>query len=183
MDFKIYEIQMNEEKESVFKWMHNEFAKLRTGRATPAILDGILVDYYGTPTPINQLANISVVDARSLMIKPYDKNSIKDINTAINAANIGINPLVDADVIRLNFPAPTEDLRKELAKKAKQVSEEAKVKVRKIRQNLQDEFKKDVTALEDDKKFFQTKLDELTKKVNKEIEELLANKEKDILTI
>ncbi|MCV3743639.1 ribosome recycling factor [Ureaplasma sp. ES3154-GEN] len=183
MDFKIYENKMNSEKDHVLKWMQSEFAKLRTGRATPGVLDGILADYYGSPTPINQMANINVMDARTLVIKPYDKSTIKNINTAINASNLGINPLVDADVIRLTFPAPTEELRKDLVKKAKQISEDTKVKVRKIRQNLQDEFKKDTSALEDDKKFFQTKLDELTKKVNKEIEDLFANKEKDILTI
>lgn len=183
MDFKIYEKKIRAEVEQVYTWMHNEFVKLRTGRASPAILDGILVDYYGSPTPINQMANISVPEPRVLKIKPFDKESLKDIVTGINAANIGVNPQVDADSIRLTFAAPTEEIRKDLVKKAKQFGEEAKIRVRRIRQDAQDLFKKEANTLEDDKKFFQTELDNLTKEINKEIESLVATKEKEIMTV
>ena len=183
MNFKIYETKIREEFELVLKRMHNEFIKLRTGRATPAILDGILVDYYGSMTPINQLANISVPEPRVLAIKPYDRSSIKDVASAINASNLGVNPQVDVDIIRLTFAAPTEEVRKNLAKKAKQVGEEAKIRVRHIRQEAQDLFKKDSSTVEDDKKFFQTELDNLTKELNKEIEAVVSHKEKDIMTV
>ncbi|WP_208895084.1 ribosome recycling factor [Ureaplasma diversum] len=183
MDFKPYEKMINSEVEHVYTWIHNEFIKLRTGRASPAILDGLVVDYYGEKTPINQLANISLPEPRVLLIKPYDRSSIKDVAAAINESNLGINPQVDADVIRLTFQAPTEDIRKGLVKKAKAIAEDAKIKVRRIRQDAQDKFKKEVGLVEDDKKYFQTELDNLTKEINKHIESLLANKEKDILTI
>lgn len=183
MDFKVYEKEIREESKTIFNWLHNEFVKLRTGRATPAILDGILVDYYGEPTPINQLANISVPEPRVLAIKPYDRQSVKDVAAAINASNIGINPQVDADIIRLTFAAPTEEIRKGLVKKAKQLGEDAKVRIRHIRQEAQDKFKKEPNVLEDDKKFFQTELDNLTKEINKEIEAKVLEKEKDIMTI
>ena len=183
INWKDYEKAFNEAVEPAFAWMQNEFNKLRVGRASPAILDGILVEAYGDQMPINQIANISIPEARTLIIKPYDKSVLKDIAGAINAANIGVNPQVDADLIRLTFAAPTEQARKDLVKKAKAISEEAKVKVRRARQDIQDLFKKDANAVEDDKKYFQTELDALTKVVNKRIEDALEIREKEIMTI
>lgn len=112
MDFKPYETKIRNDVEHVYRWMQNEFVKLRTGRASPAILDGILVNYYDQKTPLNQLANISVPEPRVLLVKAYDRNSLKDIATAINEANIGVNPQIDADLVRLTFQAPTEEIRK-----------------------------------------------------------------------
>lgn len=183
IDFLIYKQQFESDFEAINEWLLSEFAKLRIGKANPAILDDILVHAYDDKMPINQLANLSIPDPRTLVIKPYDKSTLKDIAAAINAANIGINPQVDADVIRLTFKAPTEDDRKLLAKKAKSLAEDAKIKVRRSRQNLQDEFKKDANALEDDKKYFQNELDSITKNFNKKIEEELAKREKEIMTI
>ncbi|WP_031489146.1 ribosome recycling factor [Ureaplasma canigenitalium] len=183
MDFKVYDKMFKEQAEHVYTFMHNEFIKLRTGRASPSILDGILVDYYGSPTPINQTANISVPEPRILMIKPYDKSIIKDIVTALNGSNLNINPQVDADAIRLTFQAPTEDMRKQLAKKAKQIGEEAKIRIRHIRQEIQDAFKKEQSSIEDDKKHFQNELDKLTKEINNKVDELVLHKEKEIMTI
>lgn len=183
IDFLIYKQQFESDFDSINEWLLSEFAKLRIGKANPAILDDILVHAYDDKMPINQLANLSIPDPRTLVIKPYDKSTLKDIAAAINAANIGINPQVDADVIRLTFKAPTEDDRKLLVKKAKSLAEDAKIKVRRSRQNLQDEFKKDANALEDDKKYFQNELDSITKNFNKKIEEELAKREKEIMTI
>ncbi|GAA5414712.1 ribosome recycling factor [Ureaplasma ceti] len=183
INWKDYESAFNTEVEPIIEWMQHEFGKLRMGRATPAILDGILVEAYGEEMPIIQVANISIPDARTLIIKPYDKSILKDLAGAINGANLGVNPQVDADLIRITFAAPTEAARKDLVKKAKSISEDAKVKVRRARQDIQDLFKKDATAVEDDKKYFQTQLDTMTKAINKDIEEALAKREKEIMTI
>lgn len=183
INWKDYEKAYNEAVEPIFSWMQHEFSKLRIGRASPAILDGILVSAYGDDLPINQVANISIPDARTLVIKPYDKSVLKDIAGAINAANLGVNPQVDADLIRITFAAPTEQARKDLVKKAKAIAEDAKVKVRRARQDIQDLFKKDASAVEDDKKYFQNELDTMTKSINKKIEDALASREKDIMTI
>lgn len=183
INFDIYKKQFESDFEAINDWLLTEFSKLRIGKANPAILDDILVHAYDDKMPINQLANLSIPDPRTLVIKPYDKNTLKDIAAAINAANIGINPQVEADVIRLIFKAPTEDDRKLLVKKAKSISEDAKIKIRRSRQNLQDEFKKDPNVLEDDKKYFQNELDTITKNFNKKIDEELIKREKEIMTI
>lgn len=183
INFKTYEAAFNELTAPIFSWMQHEFSKLRVGRASPAILDGILVSAYGEEMPINQIANISIPEARVLIIKPYDKSTLKDIAGAINAANLGVNPQVDADLIRITFAAPTEQTRKDLVKKAKAISEEAKVKIRRARQDIQDLFKKDPDVVDDDKKYFQTELDNITKLANKQIEDAFAIREKEIMTI
>lgn len=182
-NWKEYEEIYKLEKEKAFKWLHGEYAKLKAGVANPNILDSVRVHAYGEMMQINQVANISLPDPRSLVIKPYDKSIIKDIAAGINAANLGLNPQVDADLIRIVFPTPTEDSRKELAKKAKSISEELKVKIRLIRQDLQDKFKKEEGVLEDDKKHFQNELDNLTKKINQEIDQLYNDKQKEIMKI
>ncbi|MDE5651669.1 MAG: ribosome recycling factor [Ureaplasma sp.] len=183
MDWNSYKLKFEDKFDSIINWMTTEFNKIRIGRATPAILDGILVDAYDEKMNFNQIANISVADARTLVIKPYDRSLLKNITTALSASNLGINPQVDADSIRLSFPSPTEDMRKELVKKAKSIAENAKVDVRRLRQSLQDDFKKDANALEDDKKYFNDELDIITKKANQKIEELFSTREKEILTI
>ena len=182
-DWKTYETEFELLSEKPFQWMADEFSKLKIGRASPAFLNNVLVKAYGELMPINQVANMSVPDARTLVIKPYDRSTIKDIAASINAANLGINPQIDADIIRISFPIPTEDERKKLVKKAKEIAEETKVKVRKIRQELADKFKKEPTVVEDDKKYFQTQLDELTKKYNRMIEERFAKDEIEIMKI
>ncbi len=182
-DFEKYKKIFESNFDKVNDWLLTEFSKLRIGKATPAILDNILVNAYDDKMPINQLANLNIPDARTLIIKPYDKSTLKEIAAAINAANIGINPQVDADVIRLIFKAPTEDDRKLLVKKAKTLAEEAKIRIRRIRQEIQDEFKKEQNILDDDKKYFQTELDNITKVFNKKIDDELAKREKEIMTI
>lgn len=182
-DWKKYEDKFLNEEKNIINWMRSEFNKLHVGRANPALLDTVNVIAYGENMKINQLANVSVPDPRTLLITPYDKSTIKDIATGINAANIGVNPIVDADCIRITFPAPTEDARKQLVKKAKMVLEDSKIKVRLYRQQLQDEFKKELDVLEDDKKKFQQEIDKVTKKVNSNLETEFNTKEKDIMKI
>lgn len=182
-DWKKYEILFESRVQSVLEWMQHEFSRIRVGRADPTILNDILVEAYEEKTKINQIANISVPEARVLVIKPYDRSLLKNISSAIAAANIGVHPQTDADLIRLTFPAPTEESRKECLKKLKIIAEEAKVGIRKSRQHVQDEFKKDTDILEDDKKYFQTQLDKVTKDANKLVEENLETREKEIMTI
>lgn len=182
-DFKKYEEEFHARVKQVMEWMHMEFGRIRVGRANPMILDDILVEAYDDKTKINTIANVSSPEPRILAIKPYDRLLVKNIASAISAANIGIHPQIDGDIVRLVFPAPTEDSRKECLKKTKSIAEEAKVGVRKARQHLQDEFKKDLDAVEDDKKYFQTQLDILTKEANKVIDNDLAVRDKEIMTI
>ncbi len=183
INFKIYKEKFDNDFNSVQLWLTNEFSKLKVGKANPNILNDILVNAYDDKLTINSLANLSVPDPRTLIIKPYDKSTLKNILTAINASNLGLNPQLDADLIRIVFRAPTEEDRKLMVKKASKLCEDAKIRVRKIRQNLQDDFKKDSSVLEDDKKYFQSELDNLTKEYNKKIEDLFAISKKEIMTI
>lgn len=166
--------------------LKNEFASIRAGRANPAVLDKILVNYYGTPTPINQMAAVSVSEARVLVIQPWDKSLIKEIEKAIQASDIGINPANDGSVIRLTFPQLTEDRRKELVKDLKKYGEEAKVAIRSIRRDANDKLKamkKNSELTEDDLKQGEDKTQKLTDKYIKNIDEVVAEKEKEVLSI
>lgn len=178
-----YDNEFNSRIIPILEWMHVEFNKIRVGRANPTILNDIFVDAYDEKIHINQIANINTPEPRILTIKPYDRALLKNLASSISAANIGIHPQVDGDLIRLTFPAPTEESRKECLKKVKQIAEEAKVKVRKIRQDIQDEFKKDPIAVEDDKKYFQTELDNLTREINKKIDLATEERNEEIMTI
>ena len=184
MDERIekYEGKMNKSLEN----LQNELSSIRAGRANPHILDKIKVDYYGTPTNIQQVGNISIPEARVIMIKPYDKNLLKDIEKALQASDIGINPNNDGTAIRLVFPELTEDRRKELCKEVKKKGEECKVAVRNIRRDGVDAFKKlgkseDIS--EDTIKDLQDELQKITDKFIKKIDEAAAEKEKEIMTV
>lgn len=161
-----------------------EFSSVRAGRANPGILDKILVDYYGTPTPINQMAAVSVVEARTLMIQPWDATSMKAIEKAITSSDIGINPSNDGRVIRLNFPPLTEERRRELAKEVRSMCEDGKVAVRAVRRDAMDKIKalkKDGLITEDDVANGEKKIQTLTDRFCKEIDDLSAAKEKEIM--
>ena len=163
-----------------------ELSKLRTGRASAALVDGITVNYYGSATPIDQTSQISVPEARQLMIKPYDKSVLGDIEKAINAANIGISPNNDGEVIRLNVPSLTEETRKELAKKVKGFAEDAKVAIRNVRRDANDIIKKaekDNEITEDDVKSDEADVQKLTDDFIKQIDTIATEKEKDILSM
>ena len=160
-----------------------ELTQLRTGRASPAMLDRIECEYYGDKIAINQISSISVPEPRQLLIKPYDRNDVKAIVAAINASNIGINPINDGDSIRLVIPALTEETRRDLVKKAKGLSEEAKVAIRNIRREYVDFVKESDEMTDDLKKRIQDDIQKVTDEANKAIEEVLAQKEKDIMSI
>ncbi len=180
MEWKLYEEQFIEKSKHVFDWLQDEFGKLRSGRVTPAVLDHIRVDAYGEAQPIKNIANISCPEPRVIIIKAYDPQLYKDIAAAINASDMGINPQIDADKIRISFPALTEDIRKDTAKKAKAIAEDAKVRIRRIRQDIQDKYKKDELS-DDDKKYYNTELDKVTKQQNEKIEKMLDEKTKEVM--
>ena len=163
-----------------------ELSKLRTGRASAALLEGITIDYYGSPTPIDQTSQIAVPEAKQLTIKPYDKTILGDIEKAINAANIGISPNNDGEIIRLNVPALTEETRKDLAKKVKGFAEDAKVAIRNVRRDANDVIKKAEKAkeiTEDDVKSYETDVQKMTDDFIKQIDTLGTEKEKDIMSM
>lgn len=175
-----------EKMEKTLKVLGSDFAAIRAGRANPAVLDRITVDYYGTPTPINQMAAISVQDARILVIQPWDKSSLKSIEKAIQASDLGINPANDGSVIRLAFPQLTEERRKELCKEIKKIGEDSKVAVRSIRRDANDKIKamkKDGELTEDDVKQFDKDIQKLTDKYIDLVDKEVSTKEKEILSI
>ncbi|HIT59234.1 MAG TPA: ribosome recycling factor [Candidatus Faeciplasma pullistercoris] len=172
--------------EKTLKVLSSDFAAIRAGRANPAVLDRITVDYYGTPTPINQMAAVSVSDARVLVIQPWDKSSLKAIEKAIQASDLGINPTNDGSVIRLTFPQLTEERRKDLCKDIKKLGEDAKVAVRSIRRDANDKIKnmkKEGELTEDDVKIFDKDIQKLTDKYTDLIDNEVSAKEKEILSI
>ena len=164
----------------------SEYGAIRAGRANPQILDKLAVDYYGTPTPINQLGSISVAEARVLVIQPWDKSVLKAIEKAIQTSDIGINPQNDGSVIRLTFPPLTEDRRKELAKEIQKIGENSKVAVRSIRRDCVDKLKamkKASEITEDDLKDGEKEIQKITDNYIKEIDDLAAAKAKEIMEI
>ena len=181
-ELKVYEEKM----EKSINAMMDEFASIRAGRANPHVLDKIRVDYYGTPTPIQQVGNISVPEARMIVIQPWEKSLIKAIEKAIQASDLGINPSNDGSVIRLVFPELTEDRRKELAKDVKKKGEAAKVAVRNIRRDANEAFKKQEKnneISEDDLKDATEQIQKITDKAIEKIDKAVENKTKEILTV
>lgn len=166
--------------------MTQEYASLRAGRANPQALDRILVDYYGTPTPINQLGNLSTPDPRMLVISLWDSKMIPAVEKAIQKSDLGINPANDGKIIRLIFPELTEERRKELCKVVKKKAEESKVAVRSIRRDAIEQVKKqkkDSLITEDDQKKLEEKIQKLTDEKIKEIDTISAAKEKEIMSV
>ncbi len=166
--------------------LKEELATVRAGRANAALVDKVSVDYYGSATPLKALANISVPEPRTLLITPFDPKSIAEIEKAINIANIGINPINDGKVIRLQIPQMTEDRRKELSKSVKKMGEDTKVAVRNLRRDANDKVKKMEKAgeyTEDDVKGTLDDIQKLTDKSIKEIDVIVANKEKEIMEV
>ena len=178
----VYEEKMDKTI-SVFE---ENLSEIRAGRANPAILNKITVSYYGVPTPINQVAGISVPEARMILIQPWDTSLLKEIEKEILKSDIGINPNNDGKVIRLNFPELNEERRKELVKDIRKLAEEAKVAIRSIRRDAMDEAKemqKKSEITEDDLKNEENEIQKLTDKKVEEIDKMLANKEKEIISI
>lgn len=183
MEEDIILLDAEEKMAKTVESLKNNYSTLRTGRAATSMLDRIEVDYYGSMTPINQLSSITIPEPRQLLIKPYDRNDIKSIVAAINASDLGLNPVNDGTSIRLIIPPLTEDRRKELAKLAKKYAEDSKVAIRNIRRDAMDEVKKDSSFTEDSKKVEEQEIQKLTDNYVKKIDEVYAQKEKDIMTI
>jgi len=181
-----YAAPYNEKMQKSIDYLAKDLAAVRAGRANPAILDKITVDYYGTPTPINQMAALSVAEARVLVIQPWDTSTIKLIEKAIQASDIGINPTNDGRVIRIAFPQLTEERRKDLVKQIKKMGEDGKVAVRAIRRDALDKFKtmkKNSEITEDDLKNLEDEMQKMTDKRCKEVDDLIKAKETEILEI
>ena len=182
MDYKSLDDKM-EKSISVYS---EKLSEVRAGRANPAILNKVKIDYYGTPTPINQVAGVSVPEARLIVIQPWDASVLKDIEKAILASDIGINPNNDGKVIRLAFPELNEERRKELVKEVRKIAEEAKVSIRAIRRDGIDEAKakqKDSEITEDELKVAETEIQKITDKNIEEIDKILADKETEIMSV
>lgn len=172
-------------KKSIAAFMEN-LKKLRTGRANASILDGILVDYYGVPTPINQVASITIPEARLIVVQPWDKSMLSVIEKEIKKADIGLNPTNDGNVIRIVIPPLTEETRKEIVKEAKKEAEQARVAIRNLRREANEALKnalKEHQISEDEEKNALDEIQKLTDKYIKEIDTILEKKEKEILEV
>ncbi|XCB30387.1 ribosome recycling factor [Arcanobacterium hippocoleae] len=162
----------------------NEFSKIRSGRANPELFTSLLVDYYGAPTPLQQLATVSIPEARTVLISPYDRSAMKDIQRAIQESDLGVNPTDDGQVLRINMPVLTEERRRDYVKLAKTKAEEARISVRGVRRKAKDELdkiKKDGAAGEDEVDRAEKDLESLTKKHTDLIDSILESKEKELL--
>ncbi len=179
-------LQVYDDKmKKAFEFLEADYATIRAGRANPHVLDRIRVDYYGTPTPIQQVGNVTVPEARIIQIAPWDKSLLREIEKAIQSSDIGINPSNDGSVIRLVFPELTEERRKDLVKDVKKKAEDGKVAIRNIRRDGNDAFKKLAKGevSEDEIKQLEEQLQKLTDKYIKDIDALMETKSKEIMTV
>ena len=181
-DIKIYQDKMHKSLDA----LQSEFGTIRAGRANPHVLDKIKVDYYGSPTPLQQVGNISVPEPRMIVIQPWERSLLKPIEKAIQVSDLGINPTNDGSVIRLVFPELTEERRKELAKDVKKKGDNAKVAMRNIRRDANDTFKKMEKAgeiSEDEKAEAEEKIQKLTDKMIEKVDKAVENKTKEVMTV
>lgn len=179
---KVFEDKM---KSSV-EHLNRELAAVRAGRANPAVLDKVTVDYYGAPTPIQQVASVAVSEARTLTITPWDRSLLRPISKAIQASDVGINPIDDGQTIRLNFPAPNEERRRQLAKEVSKMGEDAKVAIRNVRREAMDKakaMKKAGDLTEDSQKTMEEEVQKLTDKYVKLVDRSVEEKQKEIMSV
>ena len=179
-------LQESEERmEMAALYLEEQLARVRAGRANAAILDGVRVNSYGSMVPLNQVANVSVPDARTIAIRPWDKKAIKDIEKAIMDSDVGITPENNGEIIRLAIPQPTEERRRELAKQCNKIGEKSKIEVRNVRADMKDKFKKAIKdgLSEDNEKDAEEKLQKLHDKYINKIDDLLEAKNKEIMTV
>lgn len=174
---------VKEQMDKAIAYLEQELAKVRTGRANPSMLDGVRVDYYGTMTPLNQIANINTPDARTLMIQPWEKSMLEPIQKAIQAANLGFNPGNNGTAVIINVPPLTEERRKDLVKKARAEGENAKVSIRTARKEGNDDIRKIKSLTQDEVKNAEEKIQQLTDSYIVKVDKHLEQKEKEILTI
>lgn len=179
-------LNAEEKMDKALEALAREFSKIRTGKANPAILNDIKVDYYGVPTPVNQVGSVSAPDAQSIVVKPWDASVLKEIEKAIQTSGLGLNPLNDGKIIRIPIPPLTEATRRDLAKNAKKVSEDNKVAIRNVRRDAMDELKKlekDGEISEDELKIASDEVQKLTDEYIAKNEKLEKEKEQDIMSI
>lgn len=176
-------LEAESKMESSIESMEKRLVNIRAGRANPAILSGVMVEYYGTPTPLQQLATVSIPEARQLSIKPFDRSSLGAIEKGIYEANIGLTPNNNGEVIILNIPALTEETRREYVKQAKTIAEDARIALRNVRQDANNEIKKSDDMTEDDKKAGQDDVQDLINRYNKVIDEKLKVKEEELMSV
>lgn len=179
----VFVTQANEKMDKFIANFQENLKKVRTGRANPNMLDHILVDYYGSPTPINQMASVSVQEGKTLVIKPFDRNCGKDIEKAINTSDLGLPPQNGGDVIRITVPALTEETRKGFCKDIDKLAEETKVNVRNVRRDINDLVKKDKTIPEDLSKNYLEEIQKATDKAIENIDSISKDKQKEIMTL
>ena len=182
MDSEMIILEVTDNMDKTIENLNKRFSTVRAGRANPSSLDGVFVDYYGSMTPLKQLATISVPEARQLLIKPFDKGSLGAIEKAILAANLGYNPGNDGETIRIVIPELTEERRKELVKQVKAICEDAKVSIRNIRRDGLEDVKK-AELPEDEAKGMEKDIQDLVNEYNKKIENMLKEKEQELLTV
>lgn len=186
MDMKTLKPILDDQMNKAIKSLQNNMTKVRTGRATASVLDGVMADYYGTPTPIKNMGQISTPEARLLQIQPFDKTLIPNIEKAILAANLGLTPGNDGNIIRISFPALTEDKRKSYVKDVKKMGEDAKILIRNVRREQNDKVKaseKDKKISEDESKKVQEEIQKITDNFIKEVDKVVDGKEKELLTV
>lgn len=184
--YEVLMMETMERTEKTISVLNGEYITIRAGRANPHILDKVLVDYYGTPTPINQVGNLSVTEGRCLVIAPWDASMLKIIEKQLLAENLGITPVNDGKVIRLVFPALTEERRKELVKQVKKMAEDSKVAIRNIRRDGMDALKKmknNKELSEDEHAICEKEVDKVIAEAIEKVEKLCADKEKDVLSV
>ncbi len=182
MDSDMIILELNEKMDKAITNLEKRFATVRAGRANPSSLDGIVVEYYGSMTPLKQLATISVPEARQLLIKPFDRGCLKDIEKAILASNLGYNPGNDGETIRIIIPELTEERRRELVKQVKAISEEAKVAIRNIRREGIEAVSK-LEVSEDEEKGLEKDIQDIVNEYNKKVDSILKEKEQELLTV
>ena len=182
MDSEVIILEVTEKLDKTIENLEKKFTTVRAGRANPSSLDGVMVEYYGNMTPLKQLATISVPEARQLLIKPFDKGALANIEKAILASNLGYTPGNDGETIRIVIPELTEERRRELAKQVKAISEEAKVSVRNVRHDGLEDLKK-CELPEDEEKGMEKDIQDLVNEYNKKIDTLLKEKEEELLTV
>lgn len=175
-------LETEEKMETAIEVMEKRFVNVRAGRANPAILDGIMVNYYGSDTPLKSLATISIPEARQLCIKPFDRSSIGQIEKAIYEANIGLTPNNNGETVILNIPALTEETRRDYVKQVKGIAEDGKIALRNVRQDAMNEIKKS-EGTEDEKKTYEEEVQQLINRYNKVVDEKLKHKEQELMSV
>ena len=181
-EVQFYLEEAKERMDAALNHLEVELSKIRAGRANPKILQDVMVEYYGSPTPLSQVANISAPDPRTIAVQPWEKNMISPIEKAIMNANLGLNPDNNGEIIRINIPALTEERRRELVKQVKAMGEEAKIAIRNIRHDANEDIEKEEIS-EDEQKGLTNDVQELVNKYNKLVEEKTKEKEEELMTV